>query len=150
MHPTLIIFTTMAMEKGPDIASPFTTVHGSLTRSRERSIPLTWNGKTSFFEVAITSKELMHHDIWITNCRVTPSANETDHVHYDLISDGCPNESDESIKYYNASEHEVQRFSFQTFRFNALPTAVVFLHCQVEICDPCEIDTRCKQGLSIC
>ena len=98
--------------------------------------------KEVFVEVGIASKE-RRLDTWITHHRATPSADYADSYHYDLISNGCPNKLDDSIQYYNTTKIGVQQFSFQTFRFTAFPTAVVFLHCKVEFCDSSKIDTRC-------
>ena len=102
-----------------------------------------------FVEVAVVGKETRLEN-WIDHCRATPSANYDDPVKYDLISGGCPNKADVSIKYHNSTEVGVQRFSFDTFRFNQFPSAVIFLHCDMTLCNPNDEKSRCAKGLSVC
>ena len=102
-----------------------------------------------FVEVAVVGEETRLEN-WIDNCRATPSANYNDAIKYDLISGGCPNKADVSIKYHNSTDAGAQRFSFDTFRFNQFPSAVIFLHCDMTLCNPNDDTSRCAKGFSVC
>ena len=102
-----------------------------------------------YVEVAVEGRETRLEN-WINNCRATPSANFKDSISYDLIKDGCPNPSDDSLKFHESGDFASKRFSFGTFRFNQFPSAVIFLHCDMILCNKDDSNSRCSKGFSIC
>ena len=67
---------------------------------------------------------------------------------HNLIENGCP--SDDTVQYHNSAVDVEQRFSFESFRFSSVPSAVVYLHCYIDICRADNEDSRCSKGLDIC
>jgi hypothetical protein len=63
---------------------------------------------------------------------MTPDADPNYSTLHLLLKDGCA--VDDTVVYHDAPTGLTQRFSFQAFRFNERPTAVVYMHCYIDVC----------------
>ncbi|KAK3752138.1 hypothetical protein QZH41_006512 [Actinostola sp. cb2023] len=83
-----------------------------------------------YVEVAVRSvkKEL---SVLAQQCYATPSSNGAIPKHW-LIKDSCP--ADPTLKILNSPTKNVQRFSFETFKFTANDKDI-YVHCHVIACN---------------
>jgi hypothetical protein len=98
-------------------------------------------------------KAVVHGDnsrmaVWVDRCVATPNSDPAAVTKHNLIENGCP--TDETIQYHNSTVKVEQRFSFESFRFNSLPSAVVYLHCYIDVCRAGDEKSRCSKGLDVC
>ena len=63
---------------------------------------------------------------------MTPDADPNYSTQHELIIEGCA--ADDTVEYHDSPTFLAQRFSFQAFRFNERPTAVVYMHCYIDVC----------------
>ena len=101
--------------------------------NRRLSILLLWSMialSTIFQRSSLPGEERI--EIRIKKCVMTPDADPNYSTHHDLITDGCS--SDDTVEYHDPPNGLAQRFSFQAFRFNERPTAVVYMHCYIDVC----------------
>ena len=63
---------------------------------------------------------------------MTPDADPDYSTQHNLLTDGCA--VDDTVEYHNAPSGLAQRFSFEAFRFNERPSAVVYMHCYIDVC----------------
>ncbi|KAM6155692.1 uromodulin [Rhynchocyon petersi] len=89
--------------------------------------------------------DLSRFVLLLTNCYATPSNNTMDPVKYFIIRDRCPRTLDSTIQVVENGESPQSRFSVQMFRF-AGNYDLVYLHCQVYLCDSRE--EQCKPTCS--
>ena len=71
-------------------------------------------------------------EIRIEKCVMTPDADPNYSTQHELIIEGCG--VDDTVEYHDSPNFLAQRFSFQAFRFNERPTAVVYMHCYIDVC----------------
>ena len=98
-------------------------------------------------------KAVVHGDnsrmaVWVDKCVATPNPDPEAVTKHNLILNGCP--ADQTVQYHNSTVEVEQRFSFESFRFNSIPAAVVYLHCYIDVCRAEDEDSRCSQGLDNC
>ncbi|XP_063681868.1 ZP domain-containing protein-like [Bolinopsis microptera] len=86
--------------------------------------------------------------VWVDRCVGTPNPDPEAVTKHNLIVNGCP--SDETVQYHNSTVEVDQRFSFESFRFNSVPSAVVYLHCFIDVCRVDNLESRCSKGLDLC
>ena len=86
--------------------------------------------------------------VWVDRCVGTPNPDPEAVTKHNLIVNGCP--SDETVQYHNSTAEVDQRFSFESFRFNSVPSAVVYLHCYIDVCRVDNLESRCSKGLDLC
>ncbi|XP_028249596.1 uncharacterized protein LOC114426408 [Parambassis ranga] len=82
------------------------------------------------------------------SCWATDQPSPNGKLRYDLITNGCPNPTDQSVKVEGNGLGTSNHFSFRTFQFSG-STGDVYLHCSVQLCVK-EGDTcipNCSQGL---
>ena len=61
-----------------------------------------------------------------------PDEKYSNSTHHNLVTDGCG--ADSTVQFHSAESSSVQRFSFEVFQFSEETTAVLFIHCNVEVC----------------
>ncbi|XP_078698872.1 ZP domain-containing protein-like [Branchiostoma floridae x Branchiostoma belcheri] len=77
------------------------------------------------------------------NCKATMSPEPNDTLHYQLINDGCA--SDPTLDIYSVENPAMEQFGFEAFRF-IQEVKMVYVHCEVMVCDAADPDSRCAQG----
>ena len=98
-------------------------------------------------------KAVVHGDnsqmaVWVDRCVATPNPDPKAVTRHNLIENGCPD--DKTIQYHDSPVTVEQRFSFESFRFNSAPSAVVYLHCYIDVCRADNEESRCSKGLDVC
>ncbi|XP_076407237.1 pancreatic secretory granule membrane major glycoprotein GP2 isoform X2 [Peromyscus maniculatus bairdii] len=81
----------------------------------------------------------------LRNCYATPTEDRDDPLKYFIIRDSCPNQRDSTIHVEENGVSSESRFSVQMFMF-AGNYDLVFLHCEVYLCDPTE--EQCEPSCS--
>ncbi|XP_019646875.1 PREDICTED: uncharacterized protein LOC109487337 [Branchiostoma belcheri] len=77
------------------------------------------------------------------NCKATMSPEPNDTLQYQLINEGCA--SDQTVDIYSIEDPAVEQFSFEAFRF-IQEVKMVYVHCEVMVCDAADPGSRCAQG----
>ncbi|XP_036031817.1 pancreatic secretory granule membrane major glycoprotein GP2 [Onychomys torridus] len=81
----------------------------------------------------------------LRNCYATPTEDKDDPLKYFIIRDSCPNQRDSTIHVEENGVSLQSRFSVQMFMF-AGNYDLVFLHCEVHLCDPTK--EQCEKSCS--
>eukprot|EP00058_Branchiostoma_floridae_P018026 XP_002603515.1 hypothetical protein BRAFLDRAFT_79051 [Branchiostoma floridae] len=76
-------------------------------------------------------------------CVATPSDKPDDKIQNDVIVDGCATLP--TLQFYPSPGPDRWRFGFQTFAF-ASGVGMVYLHCDVLLCNATDPNSRCAQG----
>lgn len=101
-----------------------------------------------YAEGSLTSGGENRTEIRIEKCVMTPDADPNYSTQHELIIEGCA--ADDTVEYHDSPTFLAQRFSFQAFRFNERPTAVVYMHCYIDVCSADVEGTKCKIGWKAC
>ncbi|KAK3733094.1 hypothetical protein QZH41_017431, partial [Actinostola sp. cb2023] len=96
-----------------------------------------------YVEVAVRSvkKEL---SILAQQCYATPSSSRAIPPKHSLIKDSCS--ADRTLKILNSPTKNVQRFSFETFKFKAGNYKHFYIHCHVIVCNGHDSKSVCARG----
>nr|XP_019607196.1 PREDICTED: pancreatic secretory granule membrane major glycoprotein GP2 [Rhinolophus sinicus]XP_019607197.1 PREDICTED: pancreatic secretory granule membrane major glycoprotein GP2 [Rhinolophus sinicus]XP_019607198.1 PREDICTED: pancreatic secretory granule membrane major glycoprotein GP2 [Rhinolophus sinicus]XP_019607199.1 PREDICTED: pancreatic secretory granule membrane major glycoprotein GP2 [Rhinolophus sinicus]XP_019607200.1 PREDICTED: pancreatic secretory granule membrane major glycoprot len=84
-------------------------------------------------------------NLLLRNCYATPTSDKTDPVKYFIIRNSCPNKRDSTISVEENGVSPQGRFSVQMFMF-AGNYDLVFLHCEVHLCD--SVNEQCQPSCS--
>lgn len=82
-----------------------------------------------------------HFKLLLRNCYGTPSKDRNDPVKYFIIKNSCPNQFDATVSVVENGVSSTSRFAVQMFMF-AGNYDLVFLHCEVHLCDP--LNEQCE------
>ncbi|XP_063694933.1 oncoprotein-induced transcript 3 protein-like [Bolinopsis microptera] len=119
------------------------------TAYREAEYPLHADSKERVFAQAqLSSSGEDRISIRVEKCVMTPDSDPDYSTHHNLLADGCA--ADDTVQYHDSPNSLAQRFSFEVFRFNERPTAVVFMHCYIDVCPSDDEDSKCKSGWTSC
>ncbi|XP_078695273.1 scavenger receptor cysteine-rich domain-containing protein DMBT1-like [Branchiostoma floridae x Branchiostoma belcheri] len=95
----------------------------------------------AYAQVRLSSDDNLR--IRVDSCVATPSRNPTDTVIYSVIENNCP--EDPTVRMYNTSLPNVERFGFRAFQFTTGQNKV-YLHCVIQVCDGSDPNSQCTQG----
>ncbi|KAM4829316.1 pancreatic secretory granule membrane major glycoprotein GP2 isoform 1-T2 [Thomomys bottae] len=84
-------------------------------------------------------------NLLLRNCYATPTEDKDDPVKYFIIRNSCPNQHDSTISVVENGLSAQSRFSVQMFKF-AGDYDLVFLHCEVHLCD--SLREQCQPSCS--
>jgi len=115
---------------------------------QKQEYPLRTESGERVFVKAVVHGDNSRMSVWVDKCVATPNSDPEAVTKHFIITDGCPN--DETVQYHDSDVEVEQRFSFQSFRFNSAASAVVYLHCYIDVCRSDNAGSRCSKGLDLC
>lgn len=78
--------------------------------------------------------------VQLKKCWATPSADSEDPVQYPFIDNYCGDDMElntyESLVVFTNGESDVAQYSLEAFSFNGVEEGIIYLHCEVRVCDP--------------
>ncbi|XP_022109548.1 ZP domain-containing protein-like [Acanthaster planci] len=100
-------------------------------------------GDTLYFEARTWSEPGL--ELFLQTCRATPTSNSNDFHRYTFIQNGCI--KDYTLVFHPSYDPHVQRFQVEVFAFmDTLPQPVVYVHCDMILCNASDPDSRCAVG----
>ncbi|XP_078381577.1 ZP domain-containing protein-like isoform X2 [Oculina patagonica] len=99
-------------------------------------------GADIYLQVSVTSSDA-GLVVFVDECKATPSTEYHDQMQFIFLEDGCP--KDNALRY-NYSLSSVQRLTLSAFRFIAVKSKEIFLHCLVKACLRSDRSSRCAEG----
>ncbi|XP_078613792.1 ZP domain-containing protein-like [Branchiostoma floridae x Branchiostoma japonicum] len=106
------------------------------------------------YPVFVDHHEMLHVQIQVDSsdtslqvfpltCVATPSDKPDDKIQNDVIVDGCATLP--TLQFYPSPGPDRWRFGFQAFAFGS-GVGMVYLHCDVLLCNATDPNSRCAQG----
>lgn len=99
-------------------------------------------GTDIFLQVSVTSRDA-GLVVFVDECKATPTPEYHDQMQFIFLEDGCAKDND---LRYNYTLSPVQRLILSAFRFNAIKSKEIFLHCLVKACLRSDQSSRCAKG----
>ncbi|XP_038062575.1 uncharacterized protein LOC119733066 [Patiria miniata] len=100
-------------------------------------------GNKLYFEARTWSEPGL--ELFLQTCRATPTSNPDDFHRYTFIQDGCI--EDNTVVFHPSDDPDIDRFEIDAFAFvDALPQPVVYVHCDMVLCNSTDAYSRCAIG----
>ncbi|XP_022109552.1 deleted in malignant brain tumors 1 protein-like [Acanthaster planci] len=100
-------------------------------------------GDILYFEARTWSEPGL--ELFVQTCRATPTSNSNDFNRYTFIQDGCI--EDKTLVFRPSHDSHAERFEIEVFAFiDTLPQPVVYIHCDMILCNASDADSRCALG----
>ncbi|XP_020601990.1 deleted in malignant brain tumors 1 protein-like isoform X3 [Orbicella faveolata] len=99
-------------------------------------------GTDIFLQVSVTSRDA-GLVVFVDECKATPTSEYHDQMQFIFLEDGCA--KDNALRF-NYTLSPVQRLILSAFRFNAVKSKEIFLHCLVKACLRSDQSSPCAEG----
>ncbi|XP_006819256.1 scavenger receptor cysteine-rich domain-containing protein DMBT1-like [Saccoglossus kowalevskii] len=83
-------------------------------------------------------------ELFLATCKATPSEDADHSIQYAIIENGCI--MDETVQIQPTGNPAEKHFSIQAFEFVDSPGEVIYIHCDMLVCNASDIYSRCEMG----